>query len=139
MSNLLTSLLVWPGYGQIAIQDVGATSEPEWMAGDEELVWVPDNPDCFLVGTIDDLDGGVVVEMRAGDVDIPGARQIFEGVFRSPSGIVSASGPTDERRESFLLPRRGRWRIRIAVKGAGRPDFVAVFLAQEEWDAALRP
>jgi hypothetical protein len=135
----MASFLVVPGYNQIAIQDFEATSEPEWESGDESVAWVRDNPDCFFVGTIDDLDGDVLVEMRVGNVDVPGARQIFEGNFQSSSGIVSVSGPTDDRVESFLLPRRGPWKIRIAVSGAERPNGVAVFFAQEEWDAALRP
>ena len=134
MSTVLASVMVSPGYHQIAVSDYESVDVPEWESGDEPLVT---SSSCFLIGTIDDLDDDVKVEMRVGDVDVPHVRVIFEGVLDCASGIVSATGPTDDHEETLLLPRRGAWSVRIAVRGQDSPDYVAVFFDQREWDAAL--
>ncbi|MFI0895205.1 hypothetical protein [Streptomyces sp. NPDC020983] len=134
MSVFLASSVVSPGYRQIAIGDFETVDTPQWQSGEESLV---SSSSGFLIGTIDDPDGDVEVEMRRGDVDVPDVRVVFEGVLSCPSGIVSATGPTDDRQETLLLPGRGDWSVRIAVRGRDRPDYVAVFFDQQEWVAAL--
>ena len=136
MSTVVASTVVFPGYHQIALGDYRSTDVPEWRSGDEPLVT---SPSCFLIATIDGLYGDVEVELRVGGVDVSHVRVVFEGVFTCLSGIVSATGPADDREETLLLPRRGDWTVRIAVRGQDRPDYVAVFFDQEEWDAALHP
>jgi len=109
------------------------SSYPEWEGG-EALVWVPA---CIAVGTIEDTDGDVLVELRVGAVEVPGGREIHSGMFRCPSGDVSVTGPTDEREVTLTLPRTGDWKVRIVVRGEGRPDYVGVFFDAEEWSAAV--
>lgn len=137
MSVVLASATVAPDFHQIAVADFDSDDVPEWETGEEPLVW---SPGCFLISTIDSADGNVELDMRVGDVDVPGVRVVFEGTFHCSSGIVSATGPVDYPRKTFLLPRRGRWTIRIAVRNSGAsPDYVAFFFDREEWEAAVHP
>jgi hypothetical protein len=131
MSTLLVATRVFPGFRQIAVSDFGTASYPEWEGG-EALVWVPT---CFAIGTNEDTYGDVLVELRVGAVDVPGVREIHSGTFTCPSGRVSVTGPTDEREVTLTLPRTGDWRIRIAVRGEKRPDYVGIFFDAEEWSA----
>ncbi|MFJ5610628.1 hypothetical protein ACIQCJ_14725 [Streptomyces sp. NPDC093221] len=134
MSRVLKRITMTPECRQIMVRDFGTSDAPEWETGDEPLAWFPGS---FMIGTVDDTDGDVTVEVRLGAADTPGARTIFDGIFSCTSGIVSIMTPTEYDNETLRLPRAGDWKMRIAVKGAERPDYVAIIFDDKEWSTAL--
>ncbi|MCL2554143.1 MAG: hypothetical protein FWE75_18580 [Actinomycetia bacterium] len=132
MARLVASAVVTPRWNQIEVQDLESQDTPEWETGDEKVVA---GPGCLLIGTIDDTDGTVTVDLRVGPVDVPGVTVVHEGLLSCPSGIVSVNSPCTSRKPTLRLPRAGDWRVTVAVSGAGLPDYVGVFFREEEWDA----
>jgi hypothetical protein len=134
MSTVLAAVTETPAYLQIIVQDMAQQSEPPmWETEDDPLV---QTPECFMIATIDDMDGNVRVEFRAGSTDIPDVREIYNGIFTCSSGEVSVSAPAMNREKVLSLPHAGDWNIRIAVKGLPRPDYIAIFFDEDQWNAA---
>lgn len=133
MSRILHTRVVSPFWGLVSIRDFDTADYPTGGTGEEEIQVLPGH---IYVATQSDTDGDVPVEIRVGEVDVPGLRTVFDGTLSVNSGVLCVTAPAMEDEETFHLPRPGEWSVKIAVRGDPRPTFVALFLDLKEWETA---
>jgi hypothetical protein len=134
VSTLIYEDSVWAEHCLVAVNNFDTRETPDWDHGDgsvaacSQSIYVVVRPDWY---------GDVTVQVRVGEVDLPGVRTVFEGVLSVTSGIISILSPVAGDEESVVLPRAGDWFVRIAVQGEPYTDFLAVFLDSGQWRDAL--
>lgn len=109
---------------------MGTDDYPTMETGGEETVALPGH---VYVSTQSDSDGAVRVQVRRGEVDLREVRTVYEGRLQSSSGVLSITAPGAEDERTIVLPRPGDWHVEIAVGGHPRPDSVAIFFDEEQW------
>lgn len=124
---------LWAGhltaqYGLVSLRDFGTTDNPVAETGEEAVVF---SPGKLYVATRLDTEGDVRIEVRLGDPAPGSGREVLDAAMEFSSGIVCVADPVDPDSETLRLPRAGRWRTRVRVRGEPRPHTVAVFLRQE--------
>lgn len=114
MSMKLARRTLFPSHAQVHIGDFESTNVPEW-SDQEYAKGVIAGADYIMVFTRDDLDGHVVVDIRAEESGRFVGHTVFDGTLSIPSGVMSVRSATDNPHPTVIMPSAGEWRVIISI------------------------
>jgi hypothetical protein len=95
--------------GDYESADVPTGNDDEWETG------ILVSPHHLIVATRDDLDGHVVVDVRAEESGRRVGETLFDGILSLPSGVLSVHEVVVDPHPTVIMPRAGDWRVIVSV------------------------